>query len=166
MFGNIKFVGSLGIHPFASPAWYDHSSASSAFHVLRNFSATRINCGINASLPLDPPLSFLVRDYLGFPELSQECLVTGTERRGGTGETCTATDARRAWIRSVVSAAYTPAVKVFRAVRRSYKGLKLNSGQMVSNAPGVHSPTITHRSKVESDDCLPQTVEICCGCVI
>ena len=33
MFGYCRSVGFCGIHSFASPAWYDHSSAFSAFHV-------------------------------------------------------------------------------------------------------------------------------------
>jgi hypothetical protein len=33
MVGYLKLVGFCGIQPFAKPAWYDHSSAFSAFHV-------------------------------------------------------------------------------------------------------------------------------------
>ena len=32
MLGYMRSVGSRGIQPFARPAWYDHSSAFSAFH--------------------------------------------------------------------------------------------------------------------------------------
>ena len=33
MSGYLRSAGSRGIHPCASPAWYAHSSAFSAFHV-------------------------------------------------------------------------------------------------------------------------------------